>query len=56
MPQPGGNSGRPMAYMSYSLHSFKGVYIGDYIGDYYRVIEGYTRNLDSSSYGIRFRV
>ena len=33
--------------MSYSLNSFKGGYIGDYVG----VIKGDTRSLDSSSYG-----
>ena len=26
----------PFAHMSYSLNFFKGVQIGDYIGDYYR--------------------
>ena len=26
----------PCSYMSYSLNSLKGGYIGDYIGDYYR--------------------
>ena len=30
---PGGNVG---AYVSYSLNSLKGGYIGCYIGDYYR--------------------
>ena len=27
---------RMCAYMSHSLNSLKGCYIGDYIGDYYR--------------------
>ena len=34
--------------MSYSLNSLK----GGYIGEYYRVIKGDTRSLDSSSHGI----
>ena len=39
-------------YMSYSLNSLEGGYIGDYIGDYYiGVIKGDTRSLDYSSYG-----
>ena len=37
--------------MSHSLNSLKGVYMGKYIGDYYRVIKGETRSLDYSSYG-----
>ena len=37
-------------YMSFSLNSFCGGYIGDCIGDYYRVIKGDTRSLDYSSY------
>ena len=35
--------------MSHSLNSLKGGYIGDYIGNYYRVIKGDTRSLDSGS-------
>ena len=42
-------------HMSYSLNSLKGGYIGDYIGDYYRVIKGDTRSLDYSSYDLGFR-
>ena len=41
-----------MYHVSYSLNSFKGGSIGDYIGDYYktmRVIKGHTRSLDYSS-------
>ena len=30
------------------------VYIGEYVGDYYRVIKGETRSLDYSSFGIIF--
>ena len=37
--------------MSYSLNSLKGVYMGDYIGDYYRGTKGDTRSLDNGSYG-----
>ena len=40
--------------MSYSLNSLKGGYIGDYIGDYYRVIKGGTRSLEYSSYGTKY--
>ena len=36
--------------MNYSLNSLGGVYIGDYIANYYRVIKGDTRSLDYSSY------
>ena len=36
--------------MSSSLKSLKGGYIGEYIGDYYRVYKGDTRSLDYSSY------
>ena len=36
--------------MSYSLNSLKGGHLGDYIGDYHRVIQGDTRSLDYSSY------
>ena len=36
--------------MSYSLNSFKGVYIGDYIGTTMGVIKGDTRSLDNGSY------
>ena len=39
-----------MAYMSYSLNSLKGGYIGDYIGTTMRAIKGNTRSLDYSSY------
>ena len=43
--------------MSHSLNSLKGGYIRDYIGDYYGVIKGDTRSLDSGSYeGLGFRV
>ena len=38
------------SHMYYSLNSLKGGYIGDYIGDYYRVIKGGTRSLDNGSY------
>ena len=31
---------RARAHVSYSLHSLKGGYIRDYIGDYYRAYEG----------------
>ena len=27
--------------MSYSLNSLKKIYIGDYMGDYYRLLRGY---------------
>ena len=37
-------------YLSYSLKSLKGGYIGDYIGDYYRGYYGDTRSLDYGSY------
>ena len=40
--------GAARGYMSYSLNSLKGAYIGDYIG----VIRGDTRSLDYSSYGV----
>ena len=36
--------------MSHDLNSLKGDYIRGNIGDYYRVIKGDTRSLDSSSY------
>ena len=36
--------------MSYSLNSLKEGYLGDSIGEYYRVIKGDTQNLDYSSY------
>ena len=39
----------PLLQLSYSLNSLKGGYIGDYIGDYYRVIKGDTRSLDNGS-------
>ena len=32
--------------MSRSLNSLKGAYIGDYIGEHYRVIKGDIRSLD----------
>ena len=35
---------------SYSLHSLKGDYSGDHIGDYERFIQGDTKSLDYSSY------
>ena len=37
--------------VSPSLNSFKGGYIGDYIGGCYRGYEGDTEKLDDSSYG-----
>ena len=48
------SSGFP--HMSHSLNSFKGGYIGDSIGDYYRVISGDTRSLDYSTYGLFFGI
>ena len=38
------------AYMSHSLNSFKGGYIGDYIEDYIGAIKGDTRSLDYRSH------
>ena len=35
--------------MNYSLNSFKGVFIGDYIGNYYRA---YLRDTKSLDYGL----
>ena len=35
--------------MSYSLNSLKGDSIGDYIGEYVRVLKGDSRSLDYSS-------
>ena len=32
--------------MSYNLNSLKGGYVGDYIGDHYRLIKGDTNSLD----------
>ena len=40
-------------YMSYSLDSLKGDYLGGYIGDYYGVTKKDTRSLDYSSYEFR---
>ena len=37
-------------YMSYSLNSLKGRYIGDYIGTTMGVMKGDTMSLDYSSY------
>ena len=37
--------------MSYSLNSLTGGYVGDYIGEYYRVIKGDTWSLDHGSHG-----
>ena len=37
-------------YMSYSLNSLKGGYIGDYIGTTVGVIKGDTRSLDYNTY------
>ena len=42
----------PISDMSCNLNSLKGGYIRDYIGDYYRVIKGDTRSLDSSSHNV----
>ena len=39
-------------HMSYSLNSFKGGYIGDYIGTTLGVIKGDTKSLDNDSYAI----
>ena len=36
-------------YVSYSLNSLERGYIGDYIGDHYRVIKGDNRSLDNGS-------
>ena len=36
--------------MSHSPNTLKGGYIGDYIGDCYRVMKGDTRSLDYSAY------
>ena len=41
-----------MYYMSHSLNSLKGGYIGDYIG----VIKGDTRSLDNGSYIYIYRL
>ena len=40
--------------MSHSLNSLK--YIGDYIGEYYRVIKGDSRSLDYSSHDFACKV
>ena len=40
---------KPYFHVSYSLNSLKQGYIGDYIGDYYRVYQGDTRSLDNGS-------
>ena len=40
--------------MSYSLNSFKGINIGDYIGTTIGVVKGDTRSLDYSSYEVYF--
>ena len=37
------------SYVSYSLNSLKGAYIGDSIGDYYGSYWGDSRSLDYSS-------
>ena len=46
----GGYVGVHQDYMSYSLNSLKGGYIGDYIGTTIGVIKKDTRNLDNGSY------
>ena len=48
--QPREKHNQNTANMSYSLNCLKGGYIGDYIGDYYRVIRGDTRSLEYGSY------
>ena len=42
-------------YMSYSLNSLKGGYIGDHIGTIKGDIKEDTRSLDYSSYGVSIR-
>ena len=37
-------------YISYSLNSLKGGYMGDYIGDFFMGVKGHTRSLDYSLY------
>ena len=38
-----------LGYLCYSLNSFKGSYIGDYTGEYYRGCLGNTRSVAYSS-------
>ena len=52
---PFSSSASGWRHMSHSLNSLKGGYIGDYIGSYYRVIKGDTRNLDYSSYMVGYQ-
>ena len=40
--------------MSHRLNSFKGGYIGGFMGDYCRVMKGDTRSFDYSSYEVGF--
>ena len=45
------NTGTHKGYLSHSLNSLKGEYIGDYIGTTIGVIKGDTRSLDYGSFG-----
>ena len=43
------------AYMSHNLNSLQGSYIGDYIGEYYRMFNGDTGSSDDEPYSHVFR-